>query len=40
MKKVIFAKSNDIKGRKSSGVEDYSGYQHWRENNQLGNEMN
>lgn len=31
MKKLqIFATVTNINGRKSSGVEDYSGYQHWR----------
>ncbi len=30
MKKVVFAKSSDIKGRKSSGREDFSGFNNWR----------
>lgn len=31
MKKLqVFATVMNINGRKSSGQEDYSGYQHWR----------
>lgn len=29
MKKVIFAKSSDIKGHKSNGAEDISGFNNW-----------
>ena len=30
MKKVIFAKSSDIKGRKATGCEDCGGFNNWR----------
>lgn len=30
MKKEVFSKSSNIKGRKSSGSEDSYGYNHWR----------
>lgn len=42
MKKVIFAKSSDIRGRKSSGREDLGGYKNWRtlESNFASDEIN